>query len=200
MALVLGATGCEPRDDAPRKEPAAAPTSEDTIHLGPVSGKLNGMPFTVKTARYVIDTRPGFEKVDVQLFDAESSTPCGPLSPAKAPSVWLRKWGATSVTAETTSTSVAGGGPWEVHYQAVDGKRWRGIGEANALVVLRGPASDLKLEGALWACFRDAAGSCVQGGFLATLCQLSIDEPVRGTAAMERPPAQLKPAGAEGAP
>lgn len=189
---VFAWAGCSsPKDHGPPKDPATAPSSEDTIHVGAISGKVNGDPFTVRTARYYVDTRPGFEKIDIQLLDAETDTPCGPLKPEKPTSVWLRKKGTTRLVAETAKSSVAEGGTWDVHYQAFEDRWWIGIGEANALVVLNEPGPDLKLRGLLWACFRDPHGSCVQGEFTASFCRHSIDEPVRGTAAMERPPPNL---------
>jgi hypothetical protein len=191
-SLVVGGAlvwvGCSsPKDHGAPKDPPSAPASEDTIHVGPVSGKLNGEPFALRTARYYIDPRPGFEKVDIQLIDAQTDTPCGPLDPAKPASVWLRKRGTTRVIEETARSTVAQPGPWDVHYQVFEDRWWIGVGEANALVVLSEPGPDLKLRGVLWACFRDAFASCVQGEFEASYCRLSIDEPVRGTAAMERP-------------
>lgn len=193
VALALALVGCEhgPKDKGPPKEPPPPPASEDTIHVGPVEGKLNGEPFTVKTARYVVDSRRGFEKVDLQLIDAEATTGCGPLSADKPARVWLRRVGPGALTAQTASGTVADAGLWEVHYQAVEDGRWMGRSEANYLLSLQDPGPDLKLKGTLWACFRDAPGSCVQGEFSATFCTPSIDEPVRGTAAMERPKAYL---------
>lgn len=189
---VFAWAGCSsPKDQGPPKDPPAAPATEDTIHLGAVTGKINGEAFTVKTARYYVDSRPGFEKVDIQLIDAETDTPCGPLKPAKPTSIWLRKVGTTQVQGETAHSTVAEGGPWAVHYQTLEERWWIGVGEANSLLVLSEPGPDLKLRGVFWACFRDAAGSCVQGEFKASFCQVSFDMPVRGTEAMERPPPQL---------
>lgn len=171
----------------PFKEPPPAPTSEDTIHVGALSGKLDGKEFSVKTARYYIDARPGFEKVDIKLYGAASKTPCGELDDAKPPSVWLRRVGSEKLVAEKTTTTVQDGGKWEVHYQIQDDGFWLGQGEANALIVLQEVGPDLKLPGVLSACFRDTTGSCVAGEFSASYCRVSIDEPVRGTGAMERP-------------
>lgn len=154
-----------------------------------MSGKIDGQAFEVKTARYFIDSRRGYEKVDIQLLASETDSPCGPLKDKKAASVWLRKNGAAKLETETLRVGVAdAGAPWETHYQAIaNGKHWIGAGEANTLLLLTEPGPDLKVHGVLWACFRDPTGSCVQGEFLASFCHLSIDEPVRGTAAMERP-------------
>lgn len=192
LVCALVSAGCEVERGAPR-EPAEAPATEDSIHLGSVTGKIDGQPFEVKTARYFIDTRRGYEKVDLQLIGSEAETPCGALKVKKTPSVWLRKNGAVTLEAETIRSTVAdAGAPWEIHYQTVaNEKHWVGTGEANTLLELSEPGPDLKVHGVLWTCFRDATASCVQGEFLASFCRLSIDEPVRGTAAMERPLAHL---------
>lgn len=194
-ALLFWQAGCDrhPRS-GPLKEPPAAPTSEDSIHVGPLSGKIDGQPFQVKSARYYVDSRPGFEKIDIQLFDVAGPTPCGPLASATPPSVWLRRVGPTKLAHSKTSTTVKDGGEWEVHYQIHVKGGWLGYGEANALLVLEAPDPDMKVFGILSACFRDHAGSCVAGEFTATWCHIGIDEPVRGTHAMERPP--KKPLGA----
>jgi hypothetical protein len=188
LAVCALVAGCSTfKEPGPPKEPPAAPASENTIHLGAVSGKLHGDAFTVKTARYYVDARPGFEKIDIQLIAADAPSTCARLFEGKPASLWLRRRGTTKLVAETSTTSVADGGAWDVHYQVSDDGHWFGVGEANALVVLGEPGPDMKVKGVLWACFRDEAGSCVQGEFLASPCTLSIDEPVRGTAAMERP-------------
>lgn len=182
------AAACErqPRT-LPVVEPPPAPTSENSIHVGPLSGKIDGKAYTAKTARYYIDRRPGYEKVDIKLYGAGSKTPCGELDEAKPPSVWLRRLGADKVGPQQSTTTVQDGGEWEVHYQIQDDGFWIGNGEANALVVIEGVGADLKLAGVLSACFRDTTGSCVAGEFSASFCTTSFDEPVRGTEAMERP-------------
>ncbi|MFO0565098.1 MAG: hypothetical protein U0263_05520 [Polyangiaceae bacterium] len=169
------------------KEPPPAPTSEDTIHVGPLSGKIDGKPFSAQTARYYIDSRPGFEKIDIKIYASAAKTPCGPLDDPKPPSVWIRRWGPGKPSAEKVTTSVGGTDKWEVHYQIQDEGHWIGNGDANALVVLEDVRPDLVLPGVISACFRDTTGSCVAGEFSASYCRLSIDEPVRGTEAMERP-------------
>lgn len=186
LFLLLG--GCEPQPrTGPFKEPPPAPTSEDSIHVGPLSGKIDGKEFIGKSARYYVDHRPGYEKIDVKIYGVGSKTPCGDLDEPKPPSVWLRRVGAEKVTAEKTTTTVAEGGKWQVHYQIQDSGYWIGNGDANALVVTEEVGPDLKLSGVLSACFRDTTGSCVAGEFAASFCRVSFDEPVRGTEAMERP-------------
>lgn len=186
LALSLASCERQPRT-GPIKEPPPAPTSEDTIHVGPLSGKIDGKPFNAKTARYYVDTRPGYEKVDIKIYGVGSQTPCGDLDEPKPPSVWLRRVGKEKLVRDKSTTTVADGGKWEVHYQVQDDGFWIGNGDANALVVIEEVGPDLKLPGVLSACFRDTTGSCVAGEFSASYCRVSFDEPVRGTAAMERP-------------
>lgn len=176
--------------EAPKevKEPGSPPGSVDAIPVGPVSGKLGEQPFTMLSGRYYVDQRPGFEKVDIKLYASESDGPCGPLKTAKAPSVWLRRSGPERVATGNWVVDVKNGGAWEVHYQQQKDEYWIGNGDANALVAVTDIGPDLKIEGALSACFRDATGSCVAGSFTASYCRISIDSPVRGTEAMERPP------------
>jgi len=197
LAFALWASACEPQPrNGPLKEPPPAPTNEDTIHVGPLSGKLDGKPFTAKSARYFRDTRTGFEKLDIKIYSSGSPTPCGDLDEPKSPSVWLRRWGADKLSAEEkANVTVAGGGKWEVHYQYNEDGFWFGAGDANALIVTEAVRADMQLPGVVSACFKDTTGSCVAGEFLAAYCRVGFDEPVRGTEAMERPkPGLLKPA------
>lgn len=193
VACAASVFACEPRPrSGPVKEPPPAPTSEDTVHVGPLSGKIDGKPFSAKSARYYVDSRPGFEKVDIKIYAAGSKTPCGELDEPKPPSVWIRRWGPGKISAAKAMTNVQGGGPWEVHYQIQDEGHWIGNGDANALIVVEDVRPDLMLPGLLSACFRDTTGSCIAGEFSASYCRQSIDEPVRGTEAMERPKQNLK--------
>lgn len=198
LPVLLAGCDRQPRT-GPLKEPPPAPTSEDSIHVGPLNGKLDGQPFTVKTARYFVDTRPGFERVEIKLYGVGSKTPCGELDSPKPPTVWLRRLGPAQFGHSKTSTTVKDGGEWEVHYQVQDDGFWLGYGEANALLVLEAPDPDRRLSGILSACFRDHAGSCIAGEFSASLCHLGIDEPVRGTEVMERPPKRPLGAGSASA-
>jgi hypothetical protein len=67
--------------------------------------------------------------------------------------------------------------------------QWFGVGQSEALLVLREPTADRRLQGELSVCFADRTKSCVQGAFEADYCQRSIDAPVRGTQLMESPAA-----------
>jgi hypothetical protein len=185
---------CGRSEEGPPKEPAPAPTAGEAIPVGPLSGKLAGEVFTVHAARYYVDQRPGYEKVDIKLYAAKAATSCGDLAEKKSTSVWLRRKGSKPVEPGTFATNVADGGEWEVHYQAQQDARWRGYGEANALFVVTAVDPDLKLHGELSACFRDPSGSCVAGRFTAHLCRISIDAPVRGAENMERRPKTPLPA------
>ncbi|MEZ4219417.1 MAG: hypothetical protein R3B13_00720 [Polyangiaceae bacterium] len=189
----------------PLKDPPPAPAAGNAIPVGPLGGKLLDEPFTVHAARYYVDQRPGYEKVDIKLYSEKSETACGPLANSKSPSVWLRRKGAEALAPGTFSINLEGGGPWEAHYQTRHDERWVGYGEANALFVITAVDPDLKVHGELSACFRDPKGSCVAGRFTASYCRISIDAPVRGTEMMERrpkkpipPPPRVRDAGADG--
>ena len=172
----------------PLKEPPPAPANGDSISVGPLSGRLLGEHFAAHSARYYVDQRPGYEKVDIKLFADKAPTSCGDFPEKKQASVWLRRKGATRVSPGTFRANVKDGGEWEVHYQVRREERWLGYGEANALFVITTVDPDLKIRGELSACFRDPSGSCVAGRFVATYCRIGIDAPVRGTEAMERQP------------
>lgn len=183
------ALGCShPEAEGPPKEPAAPPSSPDSIPIGPLAGKLAGEPYTMLSGRYYVDSRPGLEKVDIRLYASEAETPCGTLKTPNPPAVWLRRAGEERLALDSSTTDPKTGGKWEVHYQLRKGEQWVGNGDAAALVVINDIGPDLKVEGALSACFRDPSGSCVAGTFSASYCRISIDSPVRGTDVMERPP------------
>lgn len=169
-------------------EPKPAPTSAAGISAATLGGEIAGGSFLLANARYIVDRRPGYEKVEVSLSAASADSPCAERKPKDAPSVWLRRKGSEPLKAEEVRLAPGEDEPWAVHYQAHDGRRWFGNGTASALVVIHGVGPDLKLSGELWACFADAPGSCVSGRFAADYCPIRIDQHVRGTAAMERPP------------
>lgn len=169
--------------------PKPAPTSADGIVASVLGGEIRGRSVTLENARYVVDRRHGFEKVDISFSAARADSPCGERRPKDAPSVWLRKTGPDPLKPLQVRLSPDGPeSPWEVHYQVRDGRAWVGNGQASALVVIREVGKDLKVSGELWACFADEQASCVEGRFSADYCAIRIDTPVRGTEAMERPP------------
>ena len=200
LCSVLALAACGTEEEGEPREPAAPPTSANSIPGAPLNGKLSGQPFEVKSGRYYVDRRPGFEKIDILLYAATSKTRCGKLDPEKPASVWLRRRGPEAVRPGEHRIEVDGTGKWEVHYQVMKDEQWVGNGDANALFVIDQVRPDLKLVGALSACFRDPRGSCVAGKFTADYCAIEIDEPIRGTKTMERPPPEKpgpKPAEAD---
>jgi hypothetical protein len=173
-----------------RKDAKPAPTSVDAIPEAPLSGSIHGQGFTVRSATYVVDRRPGYEHVDIRLSAAEAVEPCNEKTTATATSVWLRRKSAGELKATQARIAPNDGAVWEVHYQAqVDG-RWLGNGDACALIAVKTVAADLKAHGELWACFSDEFESCVSGTFVASYCPIVIDAPIRGIESMERPSAQ----------
>ncbi|MBI2390340.1 MAG: hypothetical protein HYV09_12190 [Deltaproteobacteria bacterium] len=188
LSLVI-ASSCRREPPPVGYEPAAAPTSTASIPLSPASGRIAGKPFTVAAARYSIDRRPGYEKVEIELLAEKPDKPCGDVAMKHATSVWLRVNGVDAVRAETVRIESGKPGPWEAHYQVFDQKKWIGNGDASALIAMSAPAPDMKLSGELSACFGDGSKSCIAGRFEAIYCPIRIDALVRGSDAMERPPA-----------
>jgi hypothetical protein len=200
LPLVLAVLGASCHAEAPARvrEPPEPPSSEDSIPVAPLAGKLLGRPFTFQSGRYTIDQRPGYEKIDIKLYPVSADPPCGDLA-GKPPSVWLRRRGPKRVEPGVSPIHVKTPGEWEAHYQLFHDDEWIGNGEANALLAIDEVGPDMKIDGELSACFRDTEGSCVRGRFSAVYCRIGIDSPVRGTDAMERPPSKPMSSAAESA-
>jgi hypothetical protein len=189
IALATTQLGCRAAEPAPPVDPKPAPTSASAIPAAPLDGKLAGKPFSMRSARYTVDRRHGFEKIVISVSSASDEARCGERRPADAPSVWVRRSGPGLPKPEEVRIGANEQGPWEVHYQHRDGHRWLGNGDASALIVVREIEPDMTLVAELWACFADSEGSCVSGHIRADYCPIRIDQPVRGTEVMERPPA-----------
>lgn len=187
---LLELVACSKADEAPIVQPEPAPVSLEGVSAAPLHGMLAGAPFELGSARYSIDKRPGFEKLELSFSQARSQRPCGERVPLRAASVWLRRAGAEAPEVGSVRLSPAQTLPWQVNYQVHADKEWTGSGDASALVVITSLSPDMRLEGALWACFADAAGSCVNGRFSAEYCRIRLDAPVRGSEAMERLPSK----------
>jgi hypothetical protein len=196
IVAALAALACGKPEESAIQEPKPAPSSAKEITASNLGGSLLASPFSIQSARYTYERRHGFEKVDIGLSLGSSSAPCGELSPPNASSVWIRREGPEPLEPETVRLSPKDEGPWHVNYQVHDGRGWRGNGDASALIVIQDIGKDLKLSGALWACFADTTGSCVEGRFIAEQCTIRIDAPVRGSESMERLPAHLVDGGA----
>jgi hypothetical protein len=189
--LALPALACQSPEPAPAApiEPKPAPSSANAIPAGNLGGEIAGEPFSVQSARYIVDRRHGFEKVDISLSAGSVESPCEDRTPKDAPSVWLRRKGDPTLREQITRIEPNDeDAAWEVHYQVRKGHNWTGNGRASALIVVHDVGPDMKLSGELSACFGDSHGSCVAGRFSADYCATRIDAPVRGTEAMERPP------------
>jgi hypothetical protein len=145
-----------------------------------VNGTLEGAPFVVRDARYVVDRRVGYEHTDLRLSSGKADGPCGSIDPPNAASVWLRLQGPERIKGQDVRIAPGDAGAWSVHYQIFDVGQWRGVGDANALVSIQDPSADGRITGGLAACFAGDARSCVSGSFVATSCPARIDEPVRG--------------------
>ncbi len=165
------------------------PTSAETIPDSPLTGKIRGDEFKLANARYYVDRRLGYEKVDIKLSAGQAEDPCGPVMPRESTMVWIRHWGPEPMQKLEARIDPSQPGPWEAHYQVRVEKNWLGNGTSSALLVIREVSPDLSLHGEIKLCFADKDKSCVAGTFVATYCPIRIDSPVRGTDAMERPPA-----------
>lgn len=188
LAGMLTLAACTSKEEPPPPAPKPAPTNSDAIPSGPLAGEIAGAAFRMRSGRYQIDRRHGYEKVDISLSAAEAESSCGPRVPADAPSVWLRRKGPGPLKPEQIRLAPDDESSWEVHYQRREGQRWVGNGLASALIVIREVAPDLTVTGELWACFADAQSSCVAGRFTASYCPIRIDHPVRGGDTFEQLP------------
>lgn len=198
LVALSGPLGCRaaPKDGA--HDPKPAPTSPNAIPAAPLSGSINGHPFAVRTARYIVDRRPDHEKLEIHLSAAEVAG-CEDDGAKHITDVWLRRAGSAMPTTEPAHIAPDQPSPWEVHYEAYEDGKWTGNSRASALLVIRS-RTDGNLDGDLSVCFGDASASCVSGTFSARGCPIRIDAPVRGAPAMERLPDGLpEPLGAPGA-
>lgn len=171
-------------------EPPVA--SVNAIPDAPLNGTLRGAQFVLRDARYIVDRRVGYAHTDIKLSAGKADSPCGPISPAHAASVWLRLEGEPVTGAKEFRLAPGDPGPWSVHYQLFEDERWTGIGEGSALVSIREPGPDGRLSGGLGVCFSDDRQSCVSGSFEAQSCPMSIDQPVRGALPAEAIPARYR--------
>jgi hypothetical protein len=190
LAMGAGVLGCQPKAAQEQHSPAAVPTSAATIPVEAVSGSLLGKPFTLHTARYMVDRRPRYEKIEIHLLAATLQKPCEAIDTNHDPAVWLRRTGAGEPKSESVRFGPDDTTPWEAHYELYENRDWQGNGSANVILELREPAPDLKLRGELYACFGDRTQSCVSGRFVADYCPIRVDAMVRGTDSMERPSAR----------
>ena len=188
-SLVFATSACNHAKKAPPSLDISAPQqSLDAIPTAPVSGKIHGAAFRIGDARYTIDQRRGYEKLDIVLSAGTASDRCAATSPADSPAVWLRHPGEAKVEPTKATLTPRGGGPWEVHYQVREKEGWRGNGDAAALLAIKEVRPDRTIAGDLSVCFADDEKSCVSGTFEAHYCPISIDAPVRGVEPLERAP------------
>lgn len=171
LLILLALASC--RDDLPPPvaravEPPVA--SPEAIPDALVSGRIHGAPFVLRSARYLVDRRPGYAHTDIELSSGTTDSPCTPVSPVTATSVWLRLEGPDRVTSTSLRVGPATATPWTVHYQVFENGAWRGVGEGSALVVLHEAGPDGRVSGGVAVCFSDDAKSCVSGSFDAIAC------------------------------
>ena len=198
--VFVGLSSCRSPVSSPKFRADSIVTSADSIPLAPVSGTIQGEQFTLSSARYFVDRRPGYQHVDIKLSAGKSAKDCASPIPDDSTSVWLRRVGSEQIEADTIHIASGQREAWEVHYQAMHDGEWIGNGDADALIVLQQRAADQRLSGEISACFADVAKSCVLGTFVAEYCPISIDAPIRGVNLMEPPVAhnQVNPPSPEG--
>jgi hypothetical protein len=193
LLAALGVVACRPDTPPPSSVRVEAPVSSpDAIPDAPLGGTLLGKPFALRDARYVVDSRAGYQHTDIALSAGAADAPCFPVAPARSPSVWLRLEGPGAIEANDLTIAQDGAGPWSVHYQVFDGERWVGVGQGSALLSIRDVAPDGRVSGGLAVCFADDAKSCVSGSFVAVSCPPTIDQPVRGAPPLEPPPPEAR--------
>ena len=171
-------------------EPPVA--SPNAIPDAPLNGTLRGAPFVLRDARYIIDRRIGYEHTDIKLSTGKSDTPCGPISPATATSVWLRLEGPDKIESKDMTLASGTPGAWSVHYQVFDGDHWIGVAEGSAVVSMHEAGPDGRVTGGLAVCFADDLKSCVSGSFDAQSCPSSLDQAVRGAVPPEAIPEKYR--------
>lgn len=188
LAVLVAAptlVGCGRQPLPTRREPAAIRGSADVIATGPVGGQIRGRAFATLNARYYVDHRPGYEKLEIVLSAADAPTPCADTSAKRATAVWLRRKGAHAPAEETIRVAPDQKGAWEAHYEDFDGIGWVGSSDAAMLLRIDKVQREGEILGSLSACFGDESQSCVEGTFTATPCVIRVDAPVRGIRAIE---------------
>lgn len=182
--------GCdEPSTSAPTRTVTPKHESPSAIPATPVRGTLHGEPFVARDGRYRIDRRPGYERLDLLLSDAEAGLPCGELRPEAPRRIWLRRPGAEPPETKPIRIRPTPDRGWQAHYQLRRDDRWVGVGDGSALLALNAPDGGTTLRGSLSVCFADETSSCAAGSFVAHYCPAELDRPVRGVEPTERPEA-----------
>jgi hypothetical protein len=191
LALLLGA--CRPEPHAGQHAPVEPPVDNpQSIPDAPLNGTIRGVPFTMRSARYVADHREGYLHTDVLLSAGKAAGACEPLAPADAPSIWLRLEGKDEVVSENFVLRPGKESPWSIHYQMKSDGEWIGNTDGSAVVALHAAGPDGKLSGGIAVCFADGMKSCVTGSFDAEPCPIRIDAPVRGAQPPEAIPEKYR--------
>lgn len=193
-ALVVGGAmaalvACRDEASPTAPRPVEPPvSSHSAIPDAPVTGTIRGAPFVVRDARFIVDRRIGYAHTDIKLSSGKAESPCGPIIPGTATSVWLRLDGPDKIVSQDMKIEPGKPAAWSVHYQAWNEDQWVGVGEAGALVTVHEPTPDGRVTGAIAICFSDDTKSCASGSFDAQSCPAAIDEPVRGAVPPEAVP------------
>jgi hypothetical protein len=182
LAAGLALGGCRADESQVDTAGIEPPTSWNSIPDGTPSGRLHGIDFEMKDARYYINDQPGRQWVTISLSASTAEEPCAAREPIKAPSVWIRLPGQAQqalAVRELTRAADADEG-WSVHYQVPqDDAPWIGRGKGAALFAIRRFVPGFGIEGELAVCFADGMGSCVSGSFSARRCPNPVSPDVR---------------------
>jgi len=142
MALLAA---CRPESHVevhPRVEPPV--DSPNAIPDAPVSGTVRGAPFAVRDARYVVDRRVGYAHTDLLLSAGRAESPCGPISPARATSVWLRLDGDDKIEPKDVRIGATGEGPFDGLLHGQIGQRGEHHGVAKSERLARRQANQAR--------------------------------------------------------
>jgi hypothetical protein len=183
-ALLAWTAGCGP-GAAPSVdlERRAADIDPDAIEAGPVRGVVAGTPFRAVDARVRVVRFPGRERVELWLAESRFEH-CGLRGRDEGRRLFVRFPGVTElpealVRIDPGDSQATG----SVHFEVPDGRRWRGVGRAAAVLRVDGRGDGGMVRGRLEAWFDDGAGSRVAGRFRAVPC----GSPVDGAALRELP-------------
>lgn len=178
-----------------RPLPPSSRSSEMQVGLippTPVAGDLDGRRFVVRDAWYRVQRKAGRERIDLTLSEGRVTRLCAESDPEASRHVWLRfpqwqRFSAGEYRIDPGRTPV-----FTAHYEAPDGRPWKGTSEASAVLVLSPQEGDT-VEGRIELCFADPTRSCVHGTFRARECRSELDPDGPSAGNLAHPPADGGP-------
>ncbi len=149
------------------------------IPVSKVSGTLATQRFELKDARFKIDRRAGYERIDLELSGSAAKEKCGALEDSGSPAVWIRFPGVSKLEPGELRRQPGKPASFEVHMKVRRDGQWFGNGDSAALLVVEIFEPGVALNGVLSVCFGDPDKSCVSGTFVAASCPDMLDVPPR---------------------